>query len=576
MKYLEAYNQWLNDPLLDPETRSELAQLSGNDAEIQDRFFTDLEFGTGGLRGILGAGTNRMNIYTVRKATQGLANYILMQDAKAKSMGVAIAYDSRRLSKEFAMETALVLNGNGIKTYLFKELRPTPMLSFAVRYLGCVSGVVITASHNPKEYNGYKAYWADGGQVTSPRDVEIIDEVNKITDFSQIKVAQKEEAEKAGLFNLIEEETDQAFYKEVLALSVNKNLPGAKDICIVYTPFNGAGNTPVREVLKAAGFTNVHTVKEQTEPDPDFTTIGYPNPESRDAFALALKLAKEVNADIILATDPDADRVGAVVKHNNEYIFLTGNMVGQLLTEYILAGRSAGGNLPENAMVISTIVSTRLTSKIAENYKVSYMDVLTGFKHIAAQILQSELSGAEKFVFGFEESIGYLAGTHCRDKDAVSATMLICEMAAQLKSRNMTLIDALNELYSKYGYSKEYTESITLKGLEGLSNIKKIMATLRENPPTEINGSKVSVMRDYSTSKEYNKLSGTEAEINLPKSDVLYYLLEDQSWVCVRPSGTEPKIKVYFGVCTKNEEEANQLMQALTADMLKLIDNSYN
>ncbi len=575
MKYLETYNQWLNDPLLDPETRLELEQLSGNDAEIQDRFFTDLEFGTGGLRGILGAGSNRMNIYTVRKATQGLANYILKQEAQAKDMGVAIAYDSRRLSKEFALETALVLNGNGIKTYVFRELRPTPMLSFAVRHLGCISGVVITASHNPKEYNGYKAYWADGGQVTSPRDVEIIDEVNKITDFSQIKVANQQEAEKAGLFNYIEKETDEAFYKEVLALSVNKNLPGAKDLCIVYTPFNGAGNMPVREVLKSAGFTNVHTVKEQTEPDPNFTTIGYPNPESHEAFALALKLANEVNADIILATDPDADRVGVVVNHNKEYIFLTGNMVGQLLTEYILSGRSEKGNLPDNAMVISTIVSTRLTSKIAENYKVDYMDVLTGFKHIAARILESEITGDKKFVFGFEESIGYLAGTHCRDKDAVSATMLVCELAAQLKSRNMTLVDALNEMYAKYGYTKEYTESITLKGLEGLSNIKKIMAALRENPPAVINGSKVDLMRDYSNLTEYNKLTGTNTVINLPKSDVLYFRLEDESWVCVRPSGTEPKIKVYFGVCTKNEQEANELMQALTADMLKVIDTCY-
>ncbi len=570
MNYLENYHSWLNDPLIDTETKTELQKLAGNDTEIQDRFYAELEFGTGGLRGVIGAGTNRMNIYTVRKATQGLANYILKQDTK--SMSVAIAYDSRRLSYEFALETALVFNANGIKTFLFSELRPTPMLSFAIRYLGCISGVIVTASHNPKEYNGYKAYWADGGQVLHPRDIEIIKEVTNITSFAQIKTITKEEAEQKGLFSVIGKEVDEAFYKQVLNLSINKSIPAAKEVCIVYTPFNGTGNKPVRSVLESAGFTNVHVVAEQTEPDSEFTTIGYPNPESKDAFKLAIELAKKVKADVVLATDPDADRVGVVALHNNEYVFLTGNQVGQLLTEYILSGKTKNGTLPANPAVISTIVSTRLTSKIAKNYGVAYFDVLTGFKYIASQILQFEQSGEFNYVFGFEESIGYLAGTHCRDKDAVSASLLICELAAYYYSRNMTLIDAIAEIYEKYGYFKEYTESITLKGVEGLENIKKIMAALRINPPKKVNGLSVISMSDYHTSVAHDIISGTQSAINLPQSDVLYFVLEDESWVCVRPSGTEPKIKVYFGVCAADSDTADKKINAITKDVLEYIN----
>lgn len=575
MDYKQRYLDWLNNDYFDAETKAELKAIENDDKEIQERFYKDLEFGTGGLRGIIGAGTNRMNKYTVGKATQGLANYILKQGEEGKKMGVAISYDSRHMSPEFAEQAALVLNGNGIKAYVFDELRPTPELSFAVRHLGCTAGIMVTASHNPPEYNGYKVYWADGGQVPYPRDEEIINEVNSIENYSDVKTANKQEAQSSGLFNIIGKEIDDEFVKNVKAQSINSDVikQVADTFKIVYTPLHGTGNKPVRRVLEEIGFKNVYVVPEQELPDPEFSTVSYPNPEDPKAFTLAMDLAKKEQADIIVGTDPDADRVGAVVKDSSgEYIILTGNMTGVLLADYILSQKKANETLPKNGALVSTIVSTNMTQAIAKYYDVAIYEVLTGFKYIGEKIKEFEQTGSHTFLFGFEESYGCLSGTYARDKDAVVATMLICEMAAFYKTKGMSLYEGLQEVYKKYGYYKETVKSITLKGIEGVQKIKYIMETLRKDSPSEVSGVKVVEARDYKASVTKNLMTGKEEKIELPVSDVLYYVLEDESWFCIRPSGTEPKIKVYFGVNGNTSEEADDKLTKVSNGLMSIID----
>ena len=575
MGYMENYKKWCEDTYFDEATRAELKAIEGNDKEIQERFYKDLEFGTGGLRGIIGAGTNRVNIYTVSKATQGFANYIIKQGEDAVKKGVAIAFDSRRMSPEFAEITALVLNGNGIKTYIYPSLRPTPMLSFAVRELNCTGGVVITASHNPPEYNGYKVYWADGGQVPYPRDEAIIEEVNAVTDFHTIKTANKDEAVKAGLFNVIGEEVDEAFDKNVLAQIVNPEIIKEQhDLKIVYTPIHGSGNKPVRRVLEKAGFENVTVVPEQELPDSEFTTVGYPNPENPAVFELAIKLAEKIDADIILGTDPDCDRVGAVVKtKDGSYTVLTGNMTGTLICNYICSQKAKLGTLPKNGALVSTIVSSEMTKAIAKKYNLAYFDVLTGFKYIGEKIKEFEQTGDYQYVFGFEESYGCLSGTYARDKDAVVASLLICEMAAYYKSRGMSLYDGLMELYDTYGVYKEIIHSITLKGIEGIENMKKIMDTLRKDAPSEIAGVKVTETRDYLEDKIVDVATGKVSPTNLPKSNVLYFTLADDTWFCVRPSGTEPKIKIYFGTKADTVENAEKKIATAQDGIMKVVNS---
>lgn len=575
MGYMENYKKWCEDTYFDEATRAELKAIEGNDKEIQERFYKDLEFGTGGLRGIIGAGTNRLNIYTVSKATQGFANYIIKQGEEAVKKGVAIAFDSRRMSPEFAEITALVLNGNGIKTYIYPSLRPTPMLSFAVRELNCTGGVVITASHNPPEYNGYKVYWADGGQVPYPRDEAIIEEVNAVTDFHTIKTANKDESVKAGLFNVIGEEVDEAFDKNVLAQIVNPEIIKEQhDLKIVYTPIHGSGNKPVRRVLEKAGFENVTVVPEQELPDSEFTTVGYPNPENPAVFELAIKLAEKIDADIILGTDPDCDRVGAVVKtKDGSYTVLTGNMTGTLICNYICSQKAKLGTLPKNGALVSTIVSSEMTKAIAKKYNLAYFDVLTGFKYIGEKIKEFEQTGDYQYVFGFEESYGCLSGTYARDKDAVVASLLICEMAAYYKSRGMSLYDGLMELYDTYGVYKEIIHSITLKGIEGIENMKKIMDTLRKDAPSEIAGVKVTETRDYLEDKIVDVATGKVSPTNLPKSNVLYFTLADDTWFCVRPSGTEPKIKIYFGTKADTVENAEKKIATAQDGIMKVVNS---
>lgn len=573
MDFMKNYNQWMNDVYFDEQTRDELKELAVNEKEIEERFYKSLEFGTGGLRGIIGAGTNRMNIYTVRKATQGLANFILKQSGDVKAMGVCIAYDSRRYSPEFASEAALVLNGNGIKAYIFDELRPTPELSFAVRYLDCIAGIVVTASHNPREYNGYKAYWADGAQIPYPHDEEIIAEVEKVSEYSQIKLANIDEAKKAGLYNVIGKEIDDEFIKNVKAESLNPDIIAkAYDLTIIYTPLHGSGNKPVRRVLNEVGFKNVYVVPEQEMPDPEFSTVEYPNPEDPKAFKLAIELSEKVGGDIIVATDPDADRVGVVAKNaDDENVILTGNMTGALLTEYILSQKKENGTLTDNSIVVSTIVSTKMTQAITKFYDVDYQEVLTGFKYIGEKIKLFEQDGIKQFVCGFEESYGFLSGTYARDKDAIVSTMLICEMTAYYKSKGMTLYDGLEELYKKYGYYKESIESITLKGKEGIENIKKIMANLRSNPPQKVGGLSITSISDYKSGIEINFVTNEQRKIDLPTSDVLYYTLENDSWFCIRPSGTEPKIKIYFGVIGQSSDDADERLKELIANSMEVV-----
>ena len=570
MDYRKEYEFWLQDDYFDEETKKELRAIEGDEKEIEERFYRELEFGTGGLRGIIGAGTNRMNLYTVRKATQGLANYILSKGAQDK--GIAIAYDSRFMSPEFADEAALCMAANGIKAYVFDALRPTPELSFAVRYLHATAGIVITASHNPPEYNGYKVYWEDGAQVTSPKDIEIIDCVKAVTDYHSVKTMDKQEAVAAGLYVSIGAEIDDAFIAELKKQIIHPEVIAevADEISIVYTPFNGTGNVPVRRILKEIGFKNVYVVPEQELPDPKFTTLEYPNPEDPKAFTLALKLAKEKNADIVLATDPDADRLGiyAFDTKSGEYIPFTGNMSGMVIAEYLLNQKAATGTMPANPALVKTIVTTNMADDITAAYGVKLIEVLTGFKYIGEQIKWFEENNTYNYVFGLEESYGCLAGTHARDKDAVVAVMCLCEVAAWCKKNNKTLWDMMLEMYEKYGYYKEELYTITMKGKEGSEQIAAIMEALRANPPKEFANWKVLEMRDYKSGKTVNPETGEEGETGLPTSNVLYFDLSDQAWCCARPSGTEPKIKFYMGVKGNSLENANQLVKELT-DALK-------
>lgn len=569
MGYKEEFEFWLNDSYFDEDTKKELLAVRNDEKEVEDRFYRELEFGTGGLRGVIGAGTNRMNIYTVRKATQGLANYIMKQGGKDK--GVAIAYDSRRKSPEFADEAALCLAANGIKAYVFDSLRPTPELSFALRKLGCISGIVITASHNPPEYNGYKAYWEDGAQVTAPMDKEIIEEVQKVTDYHDVKTMTKADALKDGLYQVIGSEIDDAYMEELKKQIIHPEMikEMADDIKIVYSPFHGTGNIPVRRILKELGFKHVFVVPEQELPDPDFTTLDYPNPEDPKAFALALKLAKEKNADIVLATDPDADRLGiyALDTKSGEYVPFTGNMSGMLIAEYILRERTAIGTMPVNPALVTTIVTTNMAKAISDDYKVKCIEVLTGFKYIGEQIKWFEQDNSYHYVFGLEESYGCLAGTHARDKDAVVAVMCLCEMAAWCKKNGRTVWDQMLKLYEKYGYFKETQYSITLKGIEGSKQIAEIMDKLRKNPPKNFGELKVTEVRDYAENVITDMETGEKRETGLPASNVLYFDLTNDSWCCARPSGTEPKLKFYMGVKGNSLQDAQDRVDKLTEEL---------
>lgn len=575
MNYKEQYQEWLSNPYFDEKTKAELKSIAEDENEIKERFYKELEFGTAGLRGIIGAGTNRMNIYTVRKATQGLANYIISQGHEAR--GVAIAYDSRRMSPEFANETALCLAANGVKAYVFESLRPTPELSYAVRKLGCIAGVNITASHNPPEYNGYKVYWEDGAQITPPHDKGIMDEVQKVTDYSTMKTMSLAAAKESGLYVTIGADIDDTYMEELKKQVIHWDSikEVGKDLKIVYSPLHGTGNIPARRVLAEIGFENVYVVKEQELPDGEFPTVSYPNPESEEAFELGLQLAKEVDADLILATDPDADRLGVYVKDakSGEYKVLTGNMSGCLLAEYEISQRKVvQGSLPEDGAVITSIVSSCMAGAIAEHYGLKFIQVLTGFKYIGQQILEFEQSGKGTYMFGFEESYGCLIGTYARDKDAIVATMALCEAAAYYKTQGKTLWDAMIDMYEKYGYYKEDIKSITLKGIEGLAKIQEILETLRSEPPVEIAGCKVLKARDYKADTIKDMVTGEVVPTGLPSSNVLYYDLPDGAWVCVRPSGTEPKVKFYYGVKGTSLEEAEQKAVAMGEEVLAMID----
>ena len=575
MDYREIYEQWLANPYFDEATKEELKGISEDENEIKERFYMDLEFGTAGLRGIIGAGTNRMNIYVVRRATQGLANYIAKVDKKAQ--GVAIAYDSRHMSPEFAEEAALCLAANGIKAYIFESLRPTPELSFAVRHLGCVAGINVTASHNPPEYNGYKVYWEDGAQITPPHDSGIMGEVKSISDWNTVKTMDKAEAEKAGLFQVIGKEVDDAYMAELKKQVIHMDAieKEGKNLKIVYTPLHGTGNIPARRILKELGFENVYVVKEQELPDGDFPTVSYPNPEAAEAFELGLKLAKEVDADLVLATDPDADRLGVRVKDKNgEYHDLTGNMSGCLLANYELSQRKAvNGSLPEDGALIKTIVTTNLADAIAKGYGVKLIEVLTGFKFIGQQILGFENSGKGSYLFGFEESYGCLIGTYARDKDAIVATMALCEAAAYYKTQGKTLWDAMIEMYEQFGYYKDAIQSVTMKGIEGLQKIQEIMNLLRQNPPAEFAGHKVTAVRDYKADTITDVATGAVKPTGLPNSNVLYYELTDDAWVCVRPSGTEPKVKFYYGVKGTSLADADEKSDIMGKAVLDMVDS---
>ena len=575
MDYKEVYEQWIANPYFDEATKEELKSIAEDENEIKERFYMDLEFGTAGLRGIIGAGTNRMNIYVVRRATQGLANYIAKVDKK--SQGVAIAYDSRHMSPEFAQEAALCLAANGIKAYIFETLRPTPELSFEVRHLGCVAGINVTASHNPPEYNGYKVYWEDGAQITPPHDSGIMGEVKAISDWNTVKTMDKAEAEKAGLFEVIGKEVDDAYMAELKKQVIHMDAIQAegKNLKIVYTPLHGTGNIPARRILKELGFENVYVVKEQELPDGDFPTVSYPNPEAAEAFELGLKLAKEVDADLVLATDPDADRLGVRVKDKNgEYHDLTGNMSGCLLANYEISQRKAvNGSLPEDGALIKTIVTTNLADAIAKGYGVKLIEVLTGFKFIGQQILGFEKSGKGSYLFGFEESYGCLIGTYARDKDAIVATMALCEAAAYYKTQGKTLWDAMIEMYEQFGYYKDDIKAVTMKGIEGLQKIQDIMNSLRQNPPAEFAGHKVVAVRDYKADTIKNLETGEVTPTGLPNSNVLYYELTNDAWVCVRPSGTEPKVKFYYGVKGTSLADADEKSAVMGKAVLDMVDS---
>ena len=574
MSYKEVYESWLTNPYFDEDTKKELQALEGNDKEIEDRFYRELEFGTAGLRGVIGAGTNRMNIYTVRKATQGLANYIISQNGQNK--GVAIAFDSRHMSPEFADEAALCLNANGIKAYVFESLRPTPELSYAVRKLSCIAGINITASHNPPEYNGYKVYWEDGAQITPPHDTGIMQEVAAITDYQDVKTMDKAAAVAAGLYESIGAAIDDAYIEELKSQVLHWDAikEAQKDITIVYTPLHGTGNIPARRVLKELGFENVYVVPEQELPDGDFPTVSYPNPEAKEAFTLGLALAKEKNADLVLATDPDADRLGVYVKDakSGEYITLTGNMSGCLLADYEIGQRKALKGLPDDGALVKTIVTTNMADAIAKAYGVKLIEVLTGFKYIGQQILGFEQKKKGTYLFGFEESYGCLIGTHARDKDAIVATMALAEAAAYYKTQGKTLWDAMIDMYEKYGYYKDGIQSVTLKGIEGLAKIQEILNTLRDNTPAKFGEYEVLRVRDYKTGIIRDVRTNEETPTGLPVSNVLYYELSDDAWLCVRPSGTEPKVKFYYGIKGTSLEDADQKSEALGKEVVSMVE----
>ena len=574
MNYLEEYKKWCESPEFDEETKKELLAIKDDEKEIEDRFYKELEFGTAGLRGIIGAGTNRMNKYTVGKATQGLANYILEQGTQNK--GVAISYDSRKMSKEFSMQTALILCANGIKTYLFESLRPVPELSFAIRELKCTAGIMITASHNPPKYNGYKVYWDDGAQIVSPRDKDIIAKVRVVENFTQIKEISEEEAKNKGLLNFVGKEMDDKYIEKLKSLVLNPDIvkEQGKKLKVVYTPLHGTGNMVAERLLKEIGIENLYVVPEQKEPDGNFPTVDYPNPEDPKAFTLALELAKKVDADVVLATDPDADRLGIFTKDEKtgEYKTYTGNMSALLIAEYRISQMKEKGILPENGMIITTIVSSNLTKAIGEYYGLEVIEVLTGFKNIGAIMRKAEENNDKKYVFGFEESYGCLIGDYARDKDGIAAVMALCEAACYYKSKNKTLWDQMNDIYEKYGYYKEAQVSIVREGAEGAEEIKQMMTNTRNKDIEKIGDYKVLTFKDIEKDYVKNMISGEITKTGLPKSNVLYYELEDNSWCCVRPSGTEPKIKLYMGIKGKTDDDANEKLEKLKTAMLKIVN----
>ena len=574
MNYLEEYKKWCESPEFDEETKKELLAIKDDEKEIEDRFYKELEFGTAGLRGIIGAGTNRMNKYTVGKATQGLANYILEQGTQNK--GVAISYDSRKMSKEFSMQTALILCANGIKTYLFESLRPVPELSFAIRELKCTAGIMITASHNPPKYNGYKVYWDDGAQIVSPRDKDIIAKVRAVENFTQIKEISEEEAKNKGLLNFVGKEMDDKYIEKLKSLVLNPDIvkEQGKKLKVVYTPLHGTGNMVAERLLKEIGIENLYVVPEQKEPDGNFPTVDYPNPEDPKAFTLALELAKKVDADVVLATDPDADRLGIFTKDEKtgEYKTYTGNMSALLIAEYRISQMKEKGILPENGMIITTIVSSNLTKAIGEYYGLEVIEVLTGFKNIGAIMRKAEENQDKKYVFGFEESYGCLIGDYARDKDGIAAVMALCEAACYYKSKNKTLWDQMNDIYEKYGYYKEAQVSIVREGAEGAEEIKQMMTNTRNKDIEKIGDYKVLTFKDIEKDYVKDMVSGEISKTGLPKSNVLYYELEDNSWCCVRPSGTEPKIKLYMGIKGKTDEEASEKLEKLKTAMLKIVN----
>ncbi len=573
MDVLKRYKEWCENPYFDEATKKELAEIAGDEKEIADRFYRDLAFGTGGLRGVIGAGTNRMNIYTVRKATQGLADFIIKENGQKK--GVAIAFDSRNMSPEFAEEAAKCLCANGIRTWLFESLRPTPELSFALRELGCIAGIVVTASHNPPEYNGYKVYWEDGAQITFPKDEQIIACVNAIADYTVVKTMDRKEAEKEGLLQVIGEEIDAKYMAALKQLVWNPEVikRQAKSLKIVYTPLHGTGNIPVRRVLSELGFEQVIVVPEQEKPDGRFPTVNYPNPEDKNAFALALELAEKVDADLVLATDPDADRLGVYAKDSKtgKYMSFTGNMSGMIICEYELAQRKEKGMLPEDGAIVTTIVSGNMSHAIAKEYKTTLIETLTGFKYIGEQIKFFEQQHSHTYLFGYEESYGCLVGTHARDKDAIVAVMALCEAAAYYKEKGFTLWDQMIHLFEKYGYYKEGLYTVTLKGQEGAAKIQEIVKSFRTNPPKQIGAYDVLEFRDYEENTVHNYITGEDGITGLPKSNVLYFELEDQAWCCVRPSGTEPKVKFYMGVKGNDIQDAEEKLEILTQAMINLI-----
>ena len=570
MNARETYEFWMTDSYFDEETKSELRGIANKEEEIEERFCKDLEFGTGGLRGIMGAGTNRMNLYTIRRATQGLANYILKEGQEKK--GVAIAYDSRNKSREFAEDAALCLAANKIRAHIFPTLKPTPMLSFALRELGCIAGIVVTASHNPPEYNGYKVYWEDGAQITAPKDQEIIREVKAITDFSLVKTTTRQEAEKDGLYQVIPSEIDKKYIEELKKLVLSPQIlrEEAENLRIVYTPLHGSGNLPVREILKELGFTQVYVVKEQELPDGNFPTVSYPNPEEEQAFALGLKLAKEVDADLVLATDPDADRLGMYAKDikTGGYKKFTGNMSGMLILEYILSRKKEMGILPEHGAVVTTIVSGKMGREIAKAYHADLVETLTGFKYIGEQIKFFEKNRDHTYLFGYEESYGCLVGTYARDKDAVVAVMALCEAAAWCRHQGITLCDQMEKLFQTYGYYKESLFTVTQKGQEGARRIQEMMEGIRSQVPVQIGSLTVTQFRDYQEGIWIDCSTQGRRPTGLPKSNVLYFELEDQSWCCIRPSGTEPKIKYYVGVKGEDEKDAERKLEGLADALL--------